>query len=129
MHTLYLYFNAATHFIPLVSLYPLKTLKEPWFSVVSQGDRKKPGAWNEFMRNQKNNLSPWKIQMKLPDFLTHPNIWLKYGNSPNSWITRSYVRSYIWDKVFKNGPSKFCVIQPLKNFLKAVFHKSYLVHS
>ena len=52
-----------------------------------------------------------------------------------------------WDKVFKNGPSKICGRQPLKKlngydllkqtkadhnpstFLKAVFHKFYLVHS
>ena len=48
-----------------------------------------------------------------------------------------------WDKVFKNGPIKNCGRQPLKNlkdmiclnrpypfnFLKAVFHKIYLVHS
>ena len=39
-----------------------------------------------------------------------------------------------WDKVFKNGPSKICGRQPLKNlkgsnFLKALFHKFYLVHS
>ena len=45
-----------------------------------------------------------------------------------------------WDKVFKSGLSKFCGRQPLKNFkgygsrpyslkfLKAVFHKIYLVH-
>ena len=48
------------------------------------------------------------------------------------------------EKVFKNGPSKICGRQPLKNlkgydllkadhahsiFLKAVFHKFYLVHS
>ena len=50
----------------------------------------------------------------------------------------------MWDKVFKNGPSKICGRQPLKdlkghgmleaehtpsNFLTAVFHKFYLVHS
>ena len=50
----------------------------------------------------------------------------------------------MWDKVFKNGPSKICGRQSLKNlngfsllkadhdpsnFLKAVFHKFYLVHS
>ena len=45
----------------------------------------------------------------------------------------------IWEKVFKSGPSKVCGRQPLKNlkgygllpsnFLKAVFHKFYLVHS
>ena len=45
----------------------------------------------------------------------------------------------IWVKVFKNGASKICGRQPLKNlkwhdllssnFLKAVFHKFYLVHS
>ena len=49
-----------------------------------------------------------------------------------------------WDKVFKNGPSEIFGRQPLKklkgyglreadhtpsNFLKAVFHKFYLVHS
>ena len=42
----------------------------------------------------------------------------------------------IWDKVFKNGPSKICGKQPLKNladhipliFLKADFHKFYLVY-
>ena len=54
------------------------------------------------------------------------------------------VPNNIWDKVFKNGPSKICGTQPLKNlnwyglpkadytpsnFLKAVFQKSYLVHS
>ena len=50
----------------------------------------------------------------------------------------------IWEKVFKNGPSKNCGRNPLKklkeygllkanhtptNFLKVVFHKFYLVHS
>ena len=49
-----------------------------------------------------------------------------------------------WDKVFKNGPCTICERQPLKNlkgyrllkaelipsyFLKAVFHKFFLVHS
>ena len=53
-------------------------------------------------------------------------------------------RIYKWDKVFKNAPCKICGRQPLKtlkeygllkadhipsNFLKAVFHKFYLVHS
>ena len=33
-----------------------------------------------------------------------------------------------WDKVFKNGPSKICRRQSLKN-LKAVLHKFYLAHS
>ena len=52
--------------------------------------------------------------------------------------------SFIRDKVFKNGPSKICGRQPSKklkgygllevdhtrsNFLKAAFHKFYLVHS
>ena len=44
----------------------------------------------------------------------------------------------IWIKVFKNGPSKICGRRPLKNlkwyclptnFLKALFHKFYFVHS
>ena len=44
-----------------------------------------------------------------------------------------------WDKVFKSELSKFCGRQPLKNFkgyglfpwnfLKVVFHKTYLVHT
>ena len=49
-----------------------------------------------------------------------------------------------WDKVFKNGPSKICGRQPLKNlkeyglpeachtpsnFLKVAIRKFYLVHS
>ena len=38
--------------------------------------------------------------------------------------------SIMWGKVFKNGPSKICGKQSLKNlnsiFLKPVFHKSYL---
>ena len=33
----------------------------------------------------------------------------------------------IWVKVFKNGPSK--MDHTSSNFLKAVFHKSYLAHS
>ena len=44
---------------------------------------------------------------------------------------------YKWDKVFHSELSKFYGRQPLKNvkgyglqkFLKAVFHKIYLVHS
>ena len=48
---------------------------------------------------------------------------------------------YVWDKIFKKGPSKICGRQPLKNledygpwrtpsnFLKAVFHNFYLLHS
>ena len=32
-------------------------------------------------------------------------------------------------QVFKIGPSKICGRQPLKNLLKAVFRKCYLVHS
>ena len=44
----------------------------------------------------------------------------------------------IWDEIFKNGPSKIFVRHPQKNlqghglpsnFVKAVFHKFYLVHS
>ena len=37
-----------------------------------------------------------------------------------------------WVKIFKNGPSKICGRHPLKNlkeYLKAVFCKFYLVHS
>ena len=52
----------------------------------------------------------------------------------------SFCFEKIWVYVLKNGPSKICGRQPLKklklyglfitsNFLKAVFHKFYLVHS
>ena len=34
-----------------------------------------------------------------------------------------------WDKVFKSRQNKICGRQPLKNFLKTVFHKFYLFHS
>ena len=34
-----------------------------------------------------------------------------------------------WVQVFKNGPSKICGDHIPSNFLKAVFHKFYLVHS
>ena len=53
--------------------------------------------------------------------------------------THSYIRLYIWNKVFKNRPSEICGRLPLKNltwygllnsnFLMAVFHKFNLVHS
>ena len=44
------------------------------------------------------------------------------------------LQSYIWVKVFKNGPSTICWTQPLKNLKwyglpKAIIHKFYLVHS
>ena len=50
------------------------------------------------------------------------------------WIN-SQIKRNIWVKVFKNGPSKICGRQPLKNlkitsdFLKAVFHKFDFFHS
>ena len=59
-------------------------------------------------------------------------------------VTSTQEWDKVWDKVFKNGPSKICGKQPLKNlkeygllkadhtlsnFLKAVFHKFYLLHS
>ena len=43
-------------------------------------------------------------------------------------IRRTAAKTDIWVKVFKNGPSKICGRQPLKN-LKTIFHKFYLVHS
>ena len=56
------------------------------------------------------------------------------------WRYGRYIN--IWDKVFKNEPSKICGRKPFKNLksyglfrhtisncLKAVFHKFYLVHS
>ena len=41
-------------------------------------------------------------------------------------VSRTWV-SHIPHKVFKNGSSKICHI--ISNFLKAVFHKFFLVHS
>ena len=52
-------------------------------------------------------------------------------SSPSHKLLRN-----IWDKVFKNGPSKVCRRQPLKNlkgygllWVLTVIHKFYLVHS
>ena len=64
------------------------------------------------------------------------------------WVKMGYLLNYssvninsmfIWDKVFKNGPSKICGRQPLKNLkgyglpkqtiLKTVIHKFFLAHS
>ena len=53
-------------------------------------------------------------------------------SSPSHKLLRN-----IWDKVFKNGPSKVCRRQPLKNLKglqclllsKAVLNKFYLIHS
>ena len=51
------------------------------------------------------------------------------------WLLKG---SNIWDEIFKNGPSKIFVRHPEKNlqghglpsnFVKAVFHKFYSVHS
>ena len=64
-----------------------------------------------------------------------------HANSVSHWyqVRANWMSAYIWDKAFKSGPSKICGRQPLKNlkgsdhipsdFLKAVFHKCYLVHS
>ena len=68
------------------------------------------------------------------------------GSAVAVWDRQDYINEAekklenkdIWDKVFKSGLSKFCGRQSLKNFegiwsalnfLKAVFHKIYLVHS
>ena len=52
-------------------------------------------------------------------------IYLLKVNSRNT-RTRSEIYSKI---IIKNGPSKICGREPFSNFLKAVFHKFYLVHS
>ena len=54
--------------------------------------------------------------------------WLFTGlsrGSSKSGYYDEFISSVIWVKVFKNGPSKIYGRQ----FLKAVFHKFYLVHS
>ena len=56
-------------------------------------------------------------------------------NGPIYLIKDDDLLKKMWEKVFKNEPSKFCGKQPLKNwkadhlsstFLKAVFHKFLL---
>ena len=42
--------------------------------------------------------------------------------------TLTLLRSFIWDKVFKNEPYEICGRQALKNLNQAVFHKFHLVH-
>ena len=43
--------------------------------------------------------------------------FLKFGNVREATTTRvlSFILNNIWDKLFKNGPSKICGRQPLKN--------------
>ena len=65
-------------------------------------------------------------------------LFLSEGKRPVAW---NGLMICIWVKVLKNGPSKIYKRQPLKNlkgyslpkqtinFLKAVLHKFYLVHS
>ena len=58
-----------------------------------------------------------------------------FDTSAHCWRIVGCTQKYdTWVKVFKNGPSKICVKKlkwygHFKNFLKAVFHKFYLVHS
>ena len=51
-----------------------------------------------------------------------------YSNKEVVEFIKKVIGWFILVTVFKNGPSKICVRQPLKN-LKTVFHKFYLVHS
>ena len=76
-----------------------------------------------------------------------PRFWILlcfwHSSDRSTWKTRSRTTT-MWDKVYKNGLSKICGRQPLKdlkgyrllkadgnlsNFLKAVFQNIYLVHS
>ena len=49
------------------------------------------------------------------------------SSNPGSYEL-TFMQTPMWDKVFKNGPSKICGRQILKT-LKTAFHKFYLVHS
>ena len=40
----------------------------------------------------------------------------------NLWSRKLNNQGFIWDKVFKNGPSKICERQPLKNLPKQTYH-------
>ena len=70
-------------------------------------------------------------------------IWIKINLGQLDWIF-IFENTFYMGQRFKNGPSKICGRQPLKNLkgyylpkadhtssniLKAVFHKFYLVHS
>ena len=69
--------------------------------------------------------------------LTHHEVLLPQLSPFHMHVHFLFLPRTKWDKVFKSGPSKFCERQLLKNlkgyglfnFLKAVFHKFYLVHS
>ena len=75
-----------------------------------------------------------------------------YARDTELWFTTFHIQAFgyaqysvdIRDKVFGSGPNKICGRQPLKNlkgysllkqtispsnFLKAIFHRFYLVHS
>ena len=63
------------------------------------------------------------------------NVWIvMYQFLEKVWkkilLIKEWIR--IWGKIFRNGPSKFCMPKAdhiPSNFLKAVFHKLYLIHS
>ena len=81
-------------------LHPLKTTENQRFSDVFRGYRKRPMTWNGLV-------------IKLEQ-------------------ARKIIGTTERCKIFKNGPSKICGRQPsdhiTSKFLKAVFHKFYLVH-
>ena len=70
------------------------------------------------------------VGKQVADKLLEMNFW---QTLPKLLKLQARKGSNKWNKVFKNGPSKICGRQPLKNLkwnvLKAVFHEFYLVHS
>ena len=82
-------------------------------------------------RNLQHDQLNFRFGMKLQPF-TYKKLSQKINNS------HIFNEKCDWNKLFKNGPSKICEIQPLKNYelkadhitqKKAVFHKCYFIHS
>ena len=100
------------------------------------------------LNNGKNMEEHICILWSILDYILHGNLFVISVLSHFTCQNIIMLCSNVWMKVFKNGPSKICGRQPLKhlkwygllkwtiiadhitsNFLKAVSHTFYLVHS
>ena len=104
----------------------------------------KKGVFKNFAKFIGNHLccASFNFAKLLRNFFTEP-LWEIASYESDSDFDPDNFGEDIWDRVFKNEPSKICERQPLENlkgyglhkayhtpsnFLKAVFHKFCLVH-
>ena len=102
------------------SYYFLSYMQKSWFFYkLWESSHVLPLNWKTYLNriDRKNRLMCRACMAKWEYFLNSKYFWVDY--------------SYIWIQVFKNGSSKrpVRVDHNLSNFVNAVFHKFYLVHS